>query len=232
MKQMTPIQHARTQFFGFLLCAVAPFACRGHDEHVHMRITLSAFYSSSGAQAFLMDTLGSDDVGPIPCATLTAHPAPYSAGISLSPEVWLEKGSYFEDMLPYPLPLKPDGVVRGCDHFYTVQPQRIPGEVLGLTDHSEPWVVGSLFLPSGIVNSFVWGSQQGVEGPTFHVFGVPIYAGPNIDTCPDARDHQYSALVSFTKASRDESLALMLYSLGHVLHLNQALICQTIWTPQ
>lgn len=195
----------------FFVGAIAQVECHGHNERVHMEISASAFRSSDGIATFLGQTVGVDRAPYIDGPSLGAKPPPFESYISSSatPYGWVLEGSYYGDMM--------DAVaLRSSDHFYTVQPQRVAGEVNGLTDSSE-----TLFLYSGIVNSFAWASTKGINGPTAHPF--PISAGPNIETWPDARDHQYAALTSATKASRDENLALMLYTLGHILHLNQDL---------
>lgn len=66
------------------------------------------------------------------------------------------------------------------DHFYTVEPQRAPGQVIGLTDASEgPLVnqttgVGYQTLPNNIVNSYLWASQQGIPGPSLSLLWIGL----------------------------------------------------------
>jgi len=105
-------------------------------------------------------------------------------------------------------------IPRALDHFYTVMPYRTPGQVIGLTDASEPWY-NPFGLPSGITNSFVWGSQNGIQGPAF--------IGTNDYNWPCARAYEFAALTNSLQSDRNENMALMLYALGHVLHLNQDL---------
>jgi hypothetical protein len=180
--------------------------CYGHDERVHKEVSASAFRSSGGLMQFLAETLGAESAPFTDRPFLSAKPPPFQDFITSmgTPYGWLLDGSYYEDMMD-------TRGIRVSDHFYTVQPLRIAGQVDGLTDGSES--LGVLY--TDIVNSFVWASTKGI-------YGVAL-SDPNIETWPDARDHQYAALTNATKARRDEETALMLYALGHVLHLNQDL---------
>jgi hypothetical protein len=182
-----------------------------HDEHLHMKITESAFWSSPSLMEFLTDTLGADTTLFASSPILVSYPVPLDSGIGLSPLNWLRQGSYWEDMTLYG-----GYTMRSLDHFYTVWPGRVPGQAEGLTDESEPWFA-SLAFPKNITNSFAWGSQQNIIGPQW----FNVATGPNTETWPDARNYEYLCLTSQTKANRDKYLAHMLYALGHVLHLNQ-----------
>ena len=187
-----------------VVAVLSELPCHAHDENIHRFITKSAFYSSSGLNTFL-----SDNLYPNP-HLITAQPHGYSSSENLPPEKWLEWGAYYEDM--------EDRIIGGAfdspraqDHFYTVtfQPPRIPGQVIGLTDSSEH------FLSPWGTNSFAWAAIKGVR-PVVDV-------KPNDQTWSDARSYEFAALTNTTQSLREENLALMLDSLGHVLHLNQDL---------
>ena len=141
-------------------------------------------------------------------ALLTA-PQPQIQG-SLNVSNWLVMGSEMEDEQGYGFPPHQ----RCVDHFYTVAPERTPGQAPGLTDNSEPWYAFG-YLPKGIVNSFVWASQEPVLG----VRSV----GPNVYKWDDARQYEFAALTSTNQSARDTNMASLFYTLGHVLHLNQDL---------
>jgi hypothetical protein len=186
--------------------------CDAHDENVHRFITRSAFASSSGLNAFLADNLGDN------LTFIAAHPHGYNATDTHWPETWLEWGAYYEDM--------EDPIIGGFfdspraqDHFYTLtfQPPRIPGQVIGLTDSSESPL--HQLLANG-TNSFAWGAIKGT--PLLSYLGV-VLVKTNDQTWQNARDYEFAALTNSLKGSREENLALMLDSLGHVLHLNQDL---------
>jgi hypothetical protein len=189
--------------------AAASLTCLAHDEHVHMAMTRAAWLSSDGLMVFLGETLGQNGRPFTNAPNLLAQPPPYTKPQVMAPEVWAEYGSYYEDMA--------DTIsLRSADHFYTVRPARIPGQAYGLTDSDETPFLGLWY---DITNSFAWGTESGITGP----HRGPFSAGTNIETWLDARNHAYSALTSGAKLTRDQQLALMLYSLGHVLHLNQDL---------
>ncbi len=187
----------------FSALMLTPGVCFSHNEYVHEQITYSAFCSSANLAAFLADNS-------VP-QNLEASPSAISYGGTATPSVWLQYGSYYEDM--------EDIFNRRClDHFYTVQPQRIPGKVFGLTDWSEPIVVAYLVPAIGSIsgstkNSFIWGTQNGVCGP--------LGLGYNVYKWSDARTNELAALTNATPDARNTSMAMMFYSLGHVLHLNQ-----------
>ena len=193
-----------------VFAALTRFSCEAHNENVHRYITRSAFYSSSGVSAFLSINLQPD---PKP---LTAQPHGYGASANQPPETWLEWGAYYEDMED-PLTWQTGGTLgpldspRAQDHFYTVtfQPTRIPGQVIGLTDNTEH------FLSPWGTNSYAWGAIKGIR-PVIDV-------KPNDQTWPDARGYEFAALTNTSQSIREQNLALMLDSLGHVLHLNQDL---------
>ncbi len=186
------------------ICLSSRMPCYSHDGPVHKKITESAFGSSASLSCFLIDNLKSQ--------FLQANPYLYCSG-TFTPLEWLREGSYYEDEQLYgALTLTP----RPLDHFYTVTPQRTPGQVIGLTDGSEhpTWDFWN-GLPSGIVNSYVWVTQNGVSGT--------LNVGPNIYQWSNARSNELASLTNSTQSARNENMALMLYSLGHVLHLNQDL---------
>ena len=104
-----------------------PMLCYGHNWNVHDRIAESAYQSSRGAQTFVSEVVESDK--------LTTFMAPHNTGYSACD--WLRSGSIMEDE---------EAWKRCLDHFYTVQPNRTPGQTIGLTDWSKPTVLG-LFAP-------------------------------------------------------------------------------------
>ena len=186
-----------TTWFVWMLTSIL---CYGHDWSVHMRITTSASGASDGLQKLLGENLESQ--------TLTAS-QPQISG-SFAPITWLAQGSYFEDeQVYYMIPHQ-----RCLDHFYTVIPERTPGQVIGLTDWSEPAIIGGLFS-THTTNSFVWASKNGIKGP--------YLIGTNVYRWEDARNYEFAALTSTNQSDRNENMALMLYTLGHILHLNQDL---------
>src|SRR5258708_36336493 len=136
---------------------LAPPACRGHDENLHKEITKSAFQSSQGLALFLTDSLGPENAPFINSPHIFAYPPPLEStgGGGMTPRDWAAEGSYWEDML--------DGwpTLRSSDHFYTVSPQRVRGQVPGLTDGTESQGV----LSSPIVNSFTWATTKGMAAP-------------------------------------------------------------------
>ena len=67
-----------------------------------------------------------------------------------------------------------------------------------------------------IVNSFRWVSIPAQTGPS-----PP--GEPNIYGWSNARNYQYTALTASSRVEREKHLAAMLYTLGHVIHLNQDL---------
>ena len=140
-------------------------------------------------------------------------PHGYNYRNAQQPLAWLEWGAYYEDMED-PIFGGAFDSPRAQDHFYTLtfQPPRIPAQVIGLTDNIEtPFHK----LGSNGTNSFAWAAIKGITPVTF--------VNPNDQTWPDARGYEFAALTSSTKNSREENLALLLDSLGHVLHLNQDL---------
>jgi hypothetical protein len=146
-----------------------------------------------------------------------------------APITWLVQGSYFEDEQTYGAL---SVLLRPTDHFYTVEPDRVPGRVIGLTDASEPFFMGYILIPDGITNSFAWASQIGIQGPlsqqtrrdeTGESSVVLAQVGTNLYNWPFSRQYEFAALTNSIHAARNKNLALMLYSLGHVLHLNQDL---------
>jgi hypothetical protein len=216
MKRCILIISSKVVLATVILQVLNPPSSDGHDEHLHVSMTESAFQSSDGVSAFLIDNYGSENVPFKTTPALFANPAPFNRALSFSPLDWTKQGSYWEDMTLY------NGYTMRCvDHFYTVVPGRTPGEVIGLTDASEPWYAFGFILPGNIENSFIWASQNGTLGP---LLLLPLsVTGPNSETWQNARDYEYAALTSTAKATRDENMAHTLYALGHVLHLNQDL---------
>ncbi len=192
----------------FLL--LVPVCLYGHNENVHREITKSAYASSAASTAFLTDYFGvSQDFSFGP--PILAQPSPLQGLINgFSPVNWLIEGSYYEDMTYYGSGRLRDQW-RTLDHFFVPWPS-----AHGLTDDSDaPWYAFGLW-PGGIVHSFGWGTTPGLSGPD-----VPTATFANTETWQNAREHEFRVLTQGSKVSRDESLALMLYALGHVLHLNQ-----------
>lgn len=199
-------------FVCVLLCF--PIVGNAHNEDLHKEITAQAFISSKGAAPFLSQFLGvaNNDLTSSPLLRANPHPLE-TLSIGQSCQKWLVDGSYFEDMTYYGA-----GPVRNqwrcTEHFYAPLPQ-----VHGLTDNDDsPWYYLKK-LPSGITNSFAWASIQGIQGISLPVVSV----GANTETWVDARDHLWSALTAVNPPARQEQLALSLFALGHVLHLNQDL---------
>lgn len=198
-----------------LAAAFPPIVCQAHDERLHMELSKSAFRSSDAIGAFLSVNLATEFAPYSDRPFLIAVPVDGLPSVVKTPMDWIAWGSYQEDMQDPALFGNPAWhFLRVCNHFYTVTPQRQPGEAGGLTDDSE------LLLPSPIANSFVWATTPGLLGPAVSQF---FSAGPNVDTWWNARQHQYLALTLGQKSDREAMLAFMLYELGHVLHLNQDL---------
>jgi hypothetical protein len=183
---------------------LAPTLCHSHNGPIHQAITQSAFGSSSGLAGFLNENAVTQ--------SLTAYP-PQRSG-DRSPVQWLEQGSLREDEQKYPQVgyiLPP----RCVDHFYTVVPDRTPGQIIGLTDWSEPPIFGFLLGRTSTTNSFKWATDDTVQRP----YGI----GTNVFKWDNARQYELAALTSTNQSARNTNMAMMLYSLGHVLHLNQDL---------
>jgi hypothetical protein len=104
---------------------------------------------------------------------------------------------------------------RCVDHFYTLKPERTPGQVIGLTDWSEPPVLGYLVGKTSTTNSFKWATDDTVQRP----YGI----GTNVFKWNNARQYEFAALISTNQFARNTNMASMFYALGHVLHLNQDL---------
>jgi len=205
MKMDTNIRSIYLLFAAITALALLPNTCKAHDEFLHMKMTRSAFESSDALRSFLTNNLESLDT------PLLGHAPPFERGVQFTPKNWVVEGSYWEDMLDK------HGFLRSSDHFYTVTSDRVPGLAPGLTDATESRYIGYGFLPSPIVNTFVWVTRTNGEAP--HIFKVETIR--NVETFPNARIYEIAALTNSTRALRDENLAHMLYALGHVLHLNQ-----------
>ena len=189
--------------------------CYGHDWPVHMAITGSAYQLSSGLQTFFNENVETNK--------LTASPPQYSDTTTASN--WLTMGSKMEDeqkygiLSPLTFLLAPVGLgdlsdERCVDHFYTVMPERAPGQVIGLTDWSEPPVVGH-WVATSTTNSFKWATDGTVQRP----YGI----GTNIFKWDNARQYEFAALTSTNQFARNTNMAMTFYALGHILHLNQDL---------
>jgi hypothetical protein len=201
---------------------MSAWPCHGHDWQLHEQITISAFQSSSGLSAFFNETLGG------PNSPLIADiSVPVNIGdVPTTPVGWLQLGSVMEDEQFYG-----KKEVRTMDHFYTVVPVRIPGQVVGLTDKSEgPVIIETTgiglhsFGGSFITNSFAWSALPNIPGPSISILLFPVAnVGTNVYNWLCARTYEYAALTNASQSDRDTSMAMMLYTLGHVLHLNQDL---------
>jgi hypothetical protein len=189
-----------------------------HNEHVHEELSRSAFFSSDGLTSFLSDNLGSNlapfDRLPVlymPPQTWDQQPNRWRPPLD-----WLMYGSYMEDMQDPAIGVGPftEHFLRSSDHFYTLLRD---ADHSMLTDASETPI--GLGLPAPLENSFRWATAPDVAGPEY----VGISAGQNAYRWWDARDHQFGALTNGTQFDRAQELALMLFALGHVLHVNQDL---------
>jgi hypothetical protein len=189
-----------------LIIAFAPCSGYSHEEPVHQQITLSAFRSSGGTSAFLSEVLGAAS-GPFTDGpTLTTRPSDYPASRRDSPLGWLGWGAYMEDDDdPSVLGIH---FLRSSCHFY-----RVLSTTKWLTDSTE------YPLPKDRSDSFTWATSPALQGPEWN----GTFAGPNTQTWQNARGKQFDALTLPGKLDRDAALALSLYALGHVLHLNQDL---------
>jgi len=217
IRLMKTIQHTQTlQLVAMIaLTVVDPILCRGHNEHLHERITGAAAYSSWAFSAYLYENLGWNNFPYLRGPLMVFYPPPAGAtwsAFGYDPIEWLTMGAYWEDMTLYG-----GNTLRSVDHFYTL---KLPKPVKGLTDDSEGPLtsLGVHALPSGITNSFAWASQRGIAGP---ILFAPV--GPNTETWQNARDYQLAAVTSASYATRMANFAHMLFALGHVLHLNQDL---------
>jgi hypothetical protein len=175
--------------------------CFAHDWQVHMAITGNAYKLSAGLQTFLNENVETNK--------LTASPPQYSDTTTASN--WLAMGSKMEDEQYYgSFPIKQFketfGLTeRSVDHFYTVMPERTPGQVIGLTDWSEPPVIGLTIigpLAQPVHSSFQWATDPNVQGP-FRI-------GTNVYKWGDARNYEFAALTNTTADARNTSMAMML----------------------
>jgi hypothetical protein len=179
-----------------------------HDTPIHTSITENAASVSAGLTAFLGEQFGLNNSPFLSSPKLAFNPgsAPNMFSVSgAAPIVWMKKGSVMEDEEQYSFLLGLySGIARPQNHFYT--PTEVPAG--RLTDG---------FAGIGTwMDSFSWAWQRNVTaGPS------PGYQ--NHDSWQNARDYEYAGLTAGSKSARDQNLAHMLYSLGHVLHLNQDL---------
>jgi hypothetical protein len=198
--------------FYLVLCFTSRLSY-AHDWPVHQAISASAYQASDGLQTFISENLETNAN-----ALLTASQPQIQGGLSVSN--WLTMGSKMEDEQYYgSFPIKQVkesfGLTeRSVDHFYTVQPQRTPGQMIGLTDWSEPPGIGHAFS-TFTTNSFKWATDDNVLGP----YGI----GANVYKWDNARSYGIAALTNASQFARNTNMASMFYALGHVLHLNQDL---------
>lgn len=189
--------------------ALVPIPCYGHFPVVHETITGTAYQSSDGLQTFVRENLTNAN------AMLFAS-QPQAKGNQTASN-WLTMGSRMEDDQKYGIwgALGSQlGEERSVDHFYTVLPQRTPGQVIGLTDWSVPPGVGK-WAKTTTTNSFKWATDDTVQGP--YKVATNVYQWSN------ARQYEFAALTSTNQYARDTNMASLFYTLGHILHLNQDL---------
>lgn len=175
-----------------------------HHEPVHEQIAKAAVDSSDGLVRFANEVLGGQDT------LLDYDPFEFDAA-KLSPKDWVGKGSYNQDYWP-----------RWGNHFYTVKPSRVVGKAEGLSD------AASRFFILRTTNSYAWATVEHQNTPLLwldHLIGThrPYPAPENEDNWSKARVYQLAGLTSSSKTIREENLAHMFYSLGHIIHLNQDL---------
>jgi len=190
-------------FFGLaIILGVNPVPCKGHSRLVHQAIAQAAVLSSEGYVNFF--NAASVD----PNAPLSFQPVESEVVIPLPPISWVTNGAFFEDDTP-----------RYANHFYTVTPTRVPGQARGITDVGELlYVELGLIDYAKVTNSFAWGTARGIHLP----WRVPS-SETNTETWECARTYQMAALTNIVKADRDANMAHSLYTMGHILHLNQDL---------
>jgi hypothetical protein len=169
-------------------------AVRSHEEVVHRSITKAASASTPGFHQFLVDLFGES----AEIRQKSPHFGRFNA------YGWLEEGSDLEDSDTHfgynaSMPRK-DQQWRVLNHFYD------PFSKLGLTDRADLWGV----------SSFKWAALK---------YGSRRPASPfkNDYSWTEAREYQKLALISQSKALRDQYFGLTFRSLGQVLHLNQDL---------
>jgi hypothetical protein len=179
-----------------ILSSIIPIFCEAFNQPVHELIAQSAVLSSYGLSQFLVENS-------IPDNTLLVF-----NGNEFPPIKWIIHGAHDED-----------DRLRFADHFYTLTPERVPGQVNGLTDKSETlYLEVLLFGINTLTNSFAWGTAPGIQVPLI----FPIL-GTNAETWACARSYEYAALTNSASSDRDANMAHMFYALGHILHLNQDL---------
>ncbi|MGA3284946.1 MAG: hypothetical protein ABSD57_10875 [Verrucomicrobiota bacterium] len=175
-----------------LLGMTIPITCHAHKEYVHMQITGQAFNSSVGIKAFL-----NDDPDLSAMSGTVSVTAPDGIPITLSsimPYFTLIDGSFYEDEKLYV-----GQEFRCVNHFYTLTPSRVPGQVIGLTDSSDTRGV----MANNVTNSFAWGAWKGIIGPS--KFGIAV--GPNTESWQNARDAQFGALTNSTRNARFDAIS-------------------------
>ena len=185
------------------LWSTFPTFCDAHDQAVHQAIADSAARSSSGLSNFLTDNLGTQFTPFITSPELLfSNPDGITSN---GPVQWIELGAYHED-----------DHTRPVDHFYTVTPSRVASQVYGLTDWHESIILPRTTLP----NSFAWGTSPGLQSPFIFRYSS---SATNTETWGCARGYELAALTNANQIDRDANMAHMLYSLGHILHLNEDL---------
>jgi hypothetical protein len=194
------IRHACLALKVSFIGLVASNSCFCHETQVHATITESAALASPQLLDFLREHLGSESEpflnGPKLVFDAGVQPRGYFSAAGSSPIVWLKKGSIMEDDEVNELV---GTAIRFQNHFY--DPTKAPPREL--TDKFDGFGIG--------VDSFKWGSDKNFSNWYYQ----------NLDTFQNARDYEYSALTATTRAAREANIGHMLYSLGHVLHLNQ-----------
>lgn len=184
--------------------------CKAHREPVHAEIARGAALSSDGLSNFAKETIGN--------LTNRVYFKPFEIPVTQPqpPIFWITNGAFQQDYWP-----------RWGNHFYTVKSNRVPGAVKGLTDSSETGVL--LPLPKKTTNSFAWATVTNQPTPEtgfkskdpFKLFRNDPPPSTNDNRWWIARESEYAGLTNTWKTIRDEKLARMFYSLGHIIHLNQ-----------
>lgn len=213
------VSFSKRQWVQLLILGTLGFGtelCEAHKEPIHQRIATNAVLSSEGLARFANETLGSST------NALQFQPWEFSLPKVQPPFFWVGRGAYNQDYWP-----------RWGNHFYVVKPGRVAGQANGLSDSSERYLdVIPLPLPKPVTNSFVWATVPGTKTPKvvnkdnviypWH-WAFPIAKPPptNDNSWQIARECQLIGLTNSSRTTRDENLAHMFYSLGHIIHLNQ-----------
>ena len=99
IRLMKTIQHTQTlQLVAMIaLTVVDPILCRGHNEHLHERITGAAAYSSWAFSAYLYENLGWNNFPYLRGPLMVFYPPPAGAtwsAFGYDPIEWLTMGAY------------------------------------------------------------------------------------------------------------------------------------------